>query len=774
MNRKIFIKIFFGAFIAMQVWFVYVMFSYPVFGIYLDKTPDQKWVISNFDPRNIAAELGLQLGDEIVEVNGEATAKYFSIIKWRTIDQANTIVVSRAGTKFEVSTKDLPHSSGDDVLSLCGEIVSFVIAFLLYRKLSHSPSAQYLSYVFISIGTIFMSLAASVRGDTLGKILIGNLVMLLPIIFLHFLFVFLKEKGNIHLSSKFLKYLYVIVHAVTLVRLIYLTPMAATYYVNNNVMALIMLFFIFGIALNLIYLSSLYLLHRKEKTYFSFIIKTIWVSLLISFYPLICFTFIPQILIGYPWVDPLYTGCFVLFFPLSFAYLIATKRLYDIDAVIRRILFTMIISFIPSLLVTITVRELFPHDSTAERLIIVFILLVAIMSTLLYSLEYFTIKLEPIMFPKKNQLQAALKKIAKNLGSVTSFREFKEIILVDLVSTLQVYGGAIAFKYKESVEIIGHGDIELAAVEQMVSSGHWNYEEFSCFEINRHEEYTSYLIMTQKKTRTLLGLEERQWLNLIITYLTVSLENVHVIRKLTMKLQQLASQIPDEQAASEFNWFRKLMFELQEKERVRIATDLHDTTMQDLFFLKERLHAVLEKYAFSKEDVAQMVSIIEYIDVINSNLRQSCFELHPYLLKEIGLVPTIERLVDFEMAVSPFGIEFTSSQVSIIELWELDTKKHIFRMVQELINNAKKHSYASVIKIKLGTVSQSIQLDYEDDGVGFEPDSVIANEIGSSGVGIEQMKTRVLSLNGRYELVANKGEGMKFKATFPLKEDKTA
>jgi two-component system sensor histidine kinase ComP len=51
---------------------------------------------------------------------------------------------------------------------------------------------------------------------------------------------------------------------------------------------------------------------------------------------------------------------------------------------------------------------------------------------------------------------------------------------------------------------------------------------------------------------------------------------------------------------------------------------------------------------------------------------------------------------------------------------------------------------------------------------------VIANEIGSSGVGIEQMKTRVLSLNGRYELVANKGEGMKFKATFPLKEDKTA
>jgi two-component system sensor histidine kinase ComP len=774
MNSKLLLKLLFSIFIAIQFWFIYVMFSYPVFGVYLDKSPDHEWVISNLDPRNMASELGLKVGDKILKINGQDTVRYASVIKWRTFDQAHTILVSREGREFTVSTEGIPRTSVSDILSLSGEILCFFIAFLLYRRVSDSKSAKYLSFVFISIGATFMSLVASIRGDSLGKIMIGNLVMLIPIIFLQFLFVFLKEKGNIELHSKFLKYLYAVVTVSFAIQLICFTPTAATYFVNSHATILIILFFIFGIGLNLFYLSRLYMQHRKERTYFSLIIKTIWVSLVISFSPIICFSFIPQIIVGQQWADPFFMGCFVLFFPVSFAYLIASKRLYDIDTILRRILFTTIISVIPCLAVTAVIREFFPQDSTAVRLIIVFMILIAIMSTVLYSLEYFTIKLEPIMFPKKNQLQAALKKIAKNLGSVTSFREFKEIILVDLVSTLQVYGGAIAFKYKESVEIIGHGDIELAAVEQMVSSGHWNHEEFSFFEINRHEEYTSYLIMTQKKTRTLLGLEERQWLNLIITYLAVSLENVHLIRKLTMKLQQLASQIPDEQAASEFNWFRKLMFELQEKERVRIATDLHDTTMQDLFFLKERLHAVLEKYAFSKEDVAQMVSIIEYIDVINSNLRQSCFELHPYLLKEIGLVPTIERLVDFEMAVSPFGIEFTSSQVSIIELWELDTKKHIFRMVQELINNAKKHSYASVIKIKLGTVSQSIQLDYEDDGVGFEPDSVIANEIGSSGVGIEQMKTRVLSLNGRYELVANKGEGMKFKATFPLKEDKTA
>jgi two-component system sensor histidine kinase ComP len=248
-----------------------------------------------------------------------------------------------------------------------------------------------------------------------------------------------------------------------------------------------------------------------------------------------------------------------------------------------------------------------------------------------------------------------------------------------------------------------------------------------------------------------------------------------LIRKLTVKLQQLAAQIPDEHTAGDFIWFRKLMLELQENERVRIATDLHDTTMQDLFFLKDRLQTLLEKYALSVEDKTQMVSVIEYIDVINANLRQSCFELHPYLLKEVGLVQTIEKLVRFERAVSPFEINFQAARISIIEERDLESKRHIFRMVQELINNAKKHSQASQINIKLRATSDRIYFEYEDDGIGFETTrSVAATEIGSSGIGMEQMKSRILSLRGHFELETSKGKGLKFSAIFPLKEGQTA
>jgi two-component system sensor histidine kinase ComP len=775
MNRKLFVKIVLIIFIGVQLWFAYIFFNFPSSGIFVKKQDSNQWVISGFEKQNIAKELGIKVGDLIISVNDEDPNGYFSVIKWRTIDQADSMIISREGKRYEVFPSKVPVFSPYDGLSLTGQIFCFFLAGVVYKKMSHSKSAIYLSLVFFTIGATFMSLLGSIRGDALGKHLIGTLVMLGPVVLMHFLIVFLKEKSNIHLPAKSLNYLYSVVAISFFIRITFYFKTEMVYPLVKYSSILILLFFIFGIFLNLLLLFRVYLKYRKEKTYAATLIKTIWVFLFISFSPLIFFSFIPQVISGYDLVDPFYMTWFILFFPLSFAYLMITKRLYDIDLILRRVIFMGVISIIPSVIFVGINRMFSPHDLTLGQMITEFILFDIILTGILYSLEYFSTKLEAIMFPRKHQLQAALKKIAKNLSTVSSFRQLRDIFLVDIVNSLQVFGGAIVLIYRDNVEIISEGDIDEAEVERLVLAEEWEHPLFSTIEISHQEEFTSYLVITQKKTKTLLGLEETQWLNLIITYLSVSLENVHLIRKLTVKLQQLAAQVPDEHTAGDFIWFRKLMLELQENERVRIATDLHDTTMQDLFFLKDRLHILLEKYALSVEDKTQMVSVIDYIDVINANLRQSCFELHPYLLKEVGLVQTIEKLVRFERAVSPFEINFQAARISIIEERDLESKRHIFRMVQELINNAKKHSQASQINIKLRATSDRIYFEYEDDGIGFEMTrSVAATEIGSSGIGIEQMKSRILSLRGHFELETSKGKGLKFSAIFPLKEGQTA
>ena len=383
-----------------------------------------------------------------------------------------------------------------------------------------------------------------------------------------------------------------------------------------------------------------------------------------------------------------------------------------------------------------------------EKLFFSFLLILTIISFLLYLLEYFVTKLDPIMFPYKYHLQNALKKIALNLRTIKSFRELKEIILVDIVNTLQVEGGAIVFKYHNEIETISEGKLDLVNLKQALGADALDDSVYSLFEINQNEEYASYLITTKKKNNTLLGLEESQWLGLIISYLAVSLENLYLIRKLTLRLHDLASQIPNEHTARDVVWLRKSLFELQERERFRIATDLHDTTLQDILLIKKSLIAYMD----TGEDRQELTGIVKHLDLVNDSLRQSCFELNPYLLQRIGLIKTIEAAIELDVGSNNFETSFLFEDAEEIESLDIEVKKHVFRIVQELVQNAKKHSNASKISLKLAVIDDYLSLFYSDDGVGmdvktFESEGSFRT-LANSGLGLDQMKSRIIYLNG--------------------------
>jgi two-component system sensor histidine kinase ComP len=469
----------------------------------------------------------------------------------------------------------------------------------------------------------------------------------------------------------------------------------------------------------------------------------------------------------------MYTGWFVLFFPVAFAYLIISKQLYDIEIVVRRAMYMIIVSVLPSLLLA-GLGTLIKKEDFGQFLLTFFFTL-AVMSLVLYSLEYITTRLEKIMFPRKYHLQQSLKKIAKNLSSVTNFRDMKEIILVDIVNTMQVYGGAIVFKFPHGMESIGEGAVNLEEVEKLLSQRKLQKSSnYHCFEINCHEEYTSYLVLTHKKTNTLLNREEIQWLNLIISYLSVSLENVYLIRKLNMKVHEVAAQLSGEKEWQDIVWLRKSMFELQEKERIRISNDLHDTTMQDIFFVQRKLRSIA-KMLTNGEVQKQLKDVMTHLELINVNLRQCCFELNPYLIKNVGLAGALQNLFDIEAGIAPFELQYSIEGAYGIEHADLETKRHVFRVIQELINNAKKHSKATRVSFELLMNGSDFLIIYEDDGVGFKkkPEGLTQLSL-SGGLGMEQMKTRILHLGGQLDIDTDKGRGVKATVTIPVKEGMTA
>lgn len=772
MNKKMITIIFVTLFIGVQCWFNYLIFNYPVVGIVLEQNRDNQRNVKSFEIEEYSSLLGIQIGDEIKEVDGLDVNDHASVIMWSSIEQASSVLVHRDNNDFEVSLYELPRLTQYDFIAYCAQIVCFTAAFLLYRRLSYSLSARYLTIAILNVGFTFMSLGASIRGEALGKIFMIVFMVLVPFTLLHFLIVFFKEKGGIKLLQPLLtvlKYFYIVLFVMFIANSIFYVHPALAHYVYPESTSVFILLFLLGILFNVGLLTYLYIKHRTQGSFVSTLVKTVWISLLLSLSPIAIFSFLPLLISEDSWIDPLYTAWFVILFPLSFTYFIASERLYDIDIIIRRIGLTTVLSIIPAGIFAGLMGIVFPIEATFGSISLIFIFTLIVLSFLLYSLEYFITKLEPILFPRKYYLQSSLKKIATNLSSTSNFRDLKANILVDIVRTLEVFGGAIVFKYQDGVETIIEGTIDAAEVESLIAIEQLEHPAYTFFVISRNEEYTSYLVMTQKKTNTLLGLEDTQWLNLIISYLAVSLENVYLIRKLTMKLENFAGQIPDEETAGDLLWFRKFMFELQEKERYRIATDLHDTTMQDLFFLKRRLVTLMERYALTSEDQEHIKELTGFIEMINLNLRQSCFELHPFLLTEIGLVRTVEKLISLESGLNDYEIEIVFVGKDELEKLGIESKRHIFRIIQELLNNAKKHSQASHIQFHLEATRFSTTLTYVDDGVGFEQKVEKEVTLGGSGMGMLQIQSRILYLGGSYEWDTAAGKGVKLHVSFPMR-----
>ncbi len=759
-----------SALFILMGWLVLVTVSKPYLGVTVERNDSQKWMITEISKKGIGQH-SLLVGDEILAIDNESPGENRALQNWGSLADCTNVEVLRGQEVVRISF-DNQGMTLYDATSIIESLVCLLLAGIIFIRIPNSPSAALLAVVFLCGAVTYMSQGASIRGEGLAKISIETSLSILPILFFHFLIVFFKEKANITLSKKTLIFFYSVAFAELLFRLPYLFSNEWTSFVHDIAPTASLGLFVITVFYNLAFLVSFYFKHGRKRSYLASIIKSIWYSLFVSFLPIVSLSFAPMIATGNSIVDAVYTSGFLLLFPASFAYLIASDQLYDIGLVFRRFLFGCLLAVVPASIVTGLFMAFFQEAATSQMVVFVFSSSVLALALMLYSTEYLTTRLEPIFFPRKAMLNNSLKKISRNLSTVSTMREMKDIFLADIVQTLDVQGGAIVCQYPDSVEAISAGEVNEEEIKALLTQKEWNESErYTCMEISRTEESTNYLVMTRKRTNVLLSREEQQWLGLITSYLEVSLENVHLIRALTAKLQDLSSRFNDDTSAAEFQWFRKVMFELQEEERIRIASDLHDTTMQDLFFLKRRFSALMDRYVMNREDQEHLDNILKFVDLINASLRQSCFELNPHLLREIGLIATLRQYLEKEAYMTPFHIHFEPENgAGRVEQESLTTKRHLLRIVQELLNNAKKHSQASKVSFRLSATPQQFKLIYEDDGIGMRSMEPGMREIGGSGIGMEQMKGRILLMQGSLKMDNLSDSGVHMTISIPLHE----
>ncbi len=206
-----------------------------------------------------------------------------------------------------------------------------------------------------------------------------------------------------------------------------------------------------------------------------------------------------------------------------------------------------------------------------------------------------------------------------------------------------------------------------------------------------------------------------------------------------------------------FDYQKKLLqstIDSQEKERKRIASELHDGVGAMLSTAKLTL-AMIHNGTIPKEEFDEAVTDTkQMIDGTIETVRRISKDLLPASLEQFGLVQSIQELC---IILSNPTIKITLEQVGE-ELDKLDKSSQLllYRITQELINNAIKHADASNIKVLLD-LNSPLTLTVEDNGKGFDIEQTKSDI--KKGVGLYNIENRASLLNGKVTFESSLGKG---------------
>lgn len=195
-----------------------------------------------------------------------------------------------------------------------------------------------------------------------------------------------------------------------------------------------------------------------------------------------------------------------------------------------------------------------------------------------------------------------------------------------------------------------------------------------------------------------------------------------------------------------------------EKERARIASDLHDEMGPMLSAVKLMINSF---YLSEADDQVQLKKTNEHIDNMIARLREISFDLMPNTLIRKGLIMALKEYVDYINIDNKIKIHFNTTDP--IELSE-QKAINIYRIVQEILLNSLKHSKATELTLSLTEKHNKIILSSLDNGIGFDHTKELKENIG---FGLRNIVSRTEIMEGELFLESGKGKGTTYIIEIP-------
>lgn len=201
----------------------------------------------------------------------------------------------------------------------------------------------------------------------------------------------------------------------------------------------------------------------------------------------------------------------------------------------------------------------------------------------------------------------------------------------------------------------------------------------------------------------------------------------------------------------------------EDRERERFAAELHDGITQNLVAIKHFISMIDSKEQGLKENpVFSMLE--ELVENTIKECRQIVYDMRPKMLYETGLVGMIKSMCDKLNLAQGVQINYQLDD-KIDEVLLSSTKFHIYRMLQENLNNTLKHSEAKKIELLIICENNEVKIEFSDNGIGMDPDLINSE---SSFLGI---KHRLVPINGTFHVECGLEHGVKFNYSIPVSND---
>ncbi|MGE7093618.1 ATP-binding protein [Lysinibacillus sp. NPDC048646] len=715
-------KITYSVFITYLLLGIYVLgvaIQTPYIGITVNTANGQPVIVKTYYT-DWGRQQNIEKGDILLTIDRQPAEEKITMGKPHVFRSAKELTILKPDgvvRAITVKHKDIPEELFIQIVfPLLYFVLSFVVAIYLWKRTKENRITNLLTLFLLTCSLAYTSAGASGRGDLVGMMVIGLCLVLCLVLFIHFLqhyFYFLHIKWP-SFHTKWLYLLPLIISCFLLME------------IDNSRFSHITTILILG-SFGILVLYATYLLIITYLRTKSAKIRLIAIALIVPFLPFLLLFVVPEILRFTPIIAAEYSALFLLFIPFSFIFIQVNERLFDIEYQLSRLRYYCALAFFSASVITIGIAIfLVGKQLSIILLTAIFTLVFLVNIASFYVKEQLDFKHRKVIFSSNGDYIHNLYAAVNRMGKTKNQQELLARFTYEITEKL----GTTAFTIETISEDVPLSRGEIISKNQMTQLLLYD---------NTDEKIVLLISHTLQK-------EELLWLELLALYVSMFIESLKLIEDLVLEIQHMKvthdTPLP---------WLDKLLWNIIEKEKSILAQELHDTILQEQLHLARELD-VLAGAPTIKEDKVR--AIREQLLDATKDLREYCENLSPPLLDTFGLQIALKKLVQKVNIRANFLL---NTQIEPVHFQDLSLHLVVYRLVQELFNNAIKHAEATEVTLKLLAIDRGFVLQYDDNGIGCNIEDLMQS---SASMGINGIRERVRAFNGDMTITSKQNEGM--------------